>query len=148
DSQGSYTSLFVFVSLPITLGGPPFLFVTGLGGGAGYNRQLVPPTTFDQIPSFFLVEAIDDDSLANDPMAALVSMGQNAPPRRGSFWLAAGVRFNSYVVVHTVAVAYVSLDRGLEIGVLGVSRLQLPPQDGDELVNIELALKARFSAAE
>jgi hypothetical protein len=147
DSAGSYTSLFIFVSLPIPLGGPPFLFVTGLGGGAGYNRELKPPTDFNQIPGFFLVEAIDDDSLANDPMGALVSMASSVPPRRGSFWLAAGVRFNSFVVVNTVAVVYVSLDRGLEVGLLGVSRMQLPA-DGIELVNIELALKARFSAAE
>jgi hypothetical protein len=60
DGQGEYTSLFIFVSLPIPLGGPPFLFVTGLGGGAGYNRQLRPPTDLAQIPSFFLVAAIDD----------------------------------------------------------------------------------------
>ena len=33
----------MFVGLPIVLGGPPCLFVTGLGGGAGYNRRLVPP---------------------------------------------------------------------------------------------------------
>src|SRR5260370_12360768 len=54
DNQGSFTSLFIFVSLPIPLGGPPFLFVTGLGGGAGYNRVLIPPTDINQIPNFFL----------------------------------------------------------------------------------------------
>ena len=43
DAAGAYTSLFVFVALPIVIGGPPYLFVTGLGGGAGYNRRLIPP---------------------------------------------------------------------------------------------------------
>jgi hypothetical protein len=147
DGQGNYTSVFIFVSLPIPLGGPPFLFVTGLGGGAGYNRELQPPTDLNQIPSFFLISAIDDSTLANDPMSALVSMVKFVPPRRGSFWLAAGVRFNSFVVVNSVAVVYVALDRGFEIGVLGVSRMQLPAP-GIELVSIELALKLRFSTAE
>jgi hypothetical protein len=147
DSQGSYTSLFIFVSLPIPLGGPPFLFVTGLGGGLGYNRELIPPTDLSQLPDFFLISAIDDDALSNDPMGALVSMGKAVPPVRGGFWLAAGVRFNSFVVVNTIAVVYVSLDRGFDIGILGLSHMQLPAP-GIELVSIELALKARFSTAE
>ena len=136
----------IFVSLPTTLGGPPYLFVTGLGGGAAYNRELIPPTNINQVPDFFLVSAIDDASLANNPMSALTSMGASVPPQRGGYWLAAGVRFNSFVVVNSVVVAYVALDRGFELGVLGVSRLQLPIED--PLVNIEMALKARFSSAE
>ena len=147
DGQGSYTSLFIFVSLPVSLGGPPFLFVTGLGGGAGYNRELIPPTDLNQVPDFFLVSAIDDDSLSNNPMGALISMGKSVPPKRGGLWLAAGIRFNSFVVVNTVAVVYVALDRGFEIGILGLSHMQLPAP-GIELVSIELALKARFSSAE
>ena len=90
DGQGQYTSMFIFVSLPIPWWSP-FLFVTGLGGGAGYNRELIPPTDLNKVPSFFLVSAIDDTSLANNPMGALVSMVKNVPPRRGSLWLAAGV---------------------------------------------------------
>jgi large repetitive protein len=146
DAFGGYTSMSIFVSLPTTLGGPPYLFVTGLGGGAAYNRELIPPTDINEVPDFFLVSAIDDASLANNPMSALTSMGAFVPPRRGGYWLAAGVRFNSFVVVNSVVVAYVALDRGFELGVLGVSRLQLPMDD--PLVNIEMALKARFSSAE
>jgi large repetitive protein len=146
DAFGGYTSMSIFVSLPTTLGGPPYLFVTGLGGGAAYNRDLIPPTDINKVPDFFLVSAIDDASLANNPMGALTSMGAFVPPRRGGYWLAAGVRFNSFVVVNSVVVAYVALDRGFELGILGVSRLQLPI--GDPLVNIEMALKARFSSAE
>ena len=146
DALGSYTSLFVFVSLPLVLGGPPFFFVTGLGGGMGCNRELqVPP--INQIPDFLLVKALSDSSLANDPMGALTSMAKFIPARRGSFWLAAGVKFDSFVLVHSVAVIYVALDKGFEIGLVGVSRLALPTKDL-AIVNIELALKARFSSAE
>lgn len=147
DGQGSYTSLFIFVSLPFPLGGPPFLFVTGLGGGAGYNRELLQPSDMNQIPNYFLVEAIDNSSLANDPMGALVSMGSFVKPLRGAFWLSAGVRFNSFVVVNCVAVVWVSIDRGFNLGVLGVARMQLPAP-GIELVSIELALLIKYSESE
>jgi hypothetical protein len=147
DGQGSYTSLFIFVSLPIPLGGPPFLYVTGLGGGAGYNRELLQPSDINQLPDYFLVKAIDDSSLANDPLGALVSMGTFVKPLRGAFWLSAGVRFSSFVVVNCVAVVWVSVDRGFNLGAIGVARMQLPAP-GIELVSVELALMIKFSEAE
>ena len=146
DAQGGYTSLFVFVALDIPLGGPPFLFVLGLGGGVGINRELQVPD-ISGVESFVLVAAINDDSLANDPMTALLQMGQLMPPRRGAYWLAAGLRFSTFALVTTTAVVYVALDRGVEIGVLGISRMALPDPD-IALVSIELALKARYSSAE
>ena len=146
DQLGEYTSLFIFVALPITLGGPPCFFVTGLGGGAGINRRLIPPE-ITEVPNFVLVAAIDDSTFANNPMAALKNMATNIPARRGSYWFAAGVRFDSFVLVHSIAVIYVALDKGFEIGLLGVSRMALPTADL-AIVSVELALKARFSTAE
>ncbi len=147
DGPGSYTSVFIFVSLPIVLGGPPYFFVTGLGGGAGINRRLLPPTDINQIPSFLLVAAIDDTTFSNDPMAALKNMAVSIPARRGGYWFAAGIRFDSFVIVHSVAVVYVALDGGFEIGILGVSRMALPTADL-AIASVELALKIRFSTAE
>ncbi|MGH9057697.1 MAG: DUF6603 domain-containing protein [Acidimicrobiales bacterium] len=146
DTQGGYTSLFVFVALDIPLGGPPFLFILGLGGGVGINRELnIPDIT--GVETFVLVEAIDDNSLANDPMTALMQMAQLMPPRRGAYWIAAGLHFSTFALVTTTAVVYVSLDNGVEVGLLGLSRMALPTADV-ALVNIELALKARYSTAE
>jgi hypothetical protein len=151
DQQGDFTSLFVFVGLPMVLGGPPPLFVTGLGGGAGYNRRLIPPAQITDVPRFPLVTAIDD-GVTGDPAGTLVRMGAAMPPQRGSLWLAAGLRFTSFSFVRSVGVLYVSLDRGVEIGVLGVARAAIPPPDAGagslELASVELALKARFSTAE
>ena len=147
DELGEYTSFFVFVSLPIPLGGPPYFFVLGLGGGVGINRALLVPTDMNQIPSFPLVAAIDNSSFANDPMGALRQMGTNIPPRRGGFWLAAGLKFSTFVVVNSTAVIYVALDHGFEVGLLGLSRMALPTEDF-AIAQIELALLARFSTAE
>ena len=146
DAQGGYTSLFIFVALDIPLGGPPFLFVLGLGGGVGINRELIVPD-ITGVETFLLVTAIDDNSLANDPLTALMQMGQLMPPRRGAYWIAAGLRFSTFALVTTTAVVYVSLDRGVEVGVLGISRMALPEPDV-ALISVELALKARYSSSE
>ncbi|HEX5354827.1 MAG TPA: DUF6603 domain-containing protein [Aquabacterium sp.] len=147
DELGEYVSFFVFVSLPIPLGGPPYFFVLGLGGGVGLNRALIPPSDLNLLPSFPLVAAIDNSAFANDPMSALRDMGTSIPPRRGSFWLAAGLKFSTFALVNSTAVLYVALDRGLEIGLLGLSRMSLPSADF-AIAQIELALKARFSTEE
>ncbi len=147
DAEGSFTSLFVFAALCYPLGGPPWLFITGLGGGVGYNRELIVPDSVDDVPGFLLVAAIDDNALANDPMGALTQIGPSMPPKRGAFWLAAGVRFTTFQVVKTTAVVYVALDTGVEVGVLGVSRMCLPDESA-AIVSVELALQARFSTEE
>ncbi len=146
DAAGAYTSLFVFVALPFVIGGPPYLFVTGLGGGAGYNRRLIPPADVTAVAGYPLVTAIDG-GLVSDPMKALDQLGSAMPPKRGSLWLAAGVRFTSFALVETTAVAYVSLDRGIEVGVLGLSRAAIPDKTR-ALAAVELAIKARFSSEE
>ena len=132
----------------VIIGIPPIIEITGLGLGIGYNRELIVPDDLNQIPSFLLVEALDaPDKIADDPMGALLNIRDQIPARRGSFWLAAGLRGTSFVVVHVTAIIYVALDRGLEIGILGVARMALPSDDS-ALVSIELALKVRFSTAE
>lgn len=147
DAQGGYTSLFLFAALLAPLGGPPFAFITGLGGGFGYNRELIVPDDPNQLDSFILVAAMDDDSLANDPLGALMKMSQSIPPRRGAFWLAAGVRLTSFALVNSVVVVSIAIDRGLDIEILGVSRMALPTESA-ALISIELALRARFNTAE
>ncbi|WP_229402300.1 DUF6603 domain-containing protein [Micromonospora okii] len=146
DSLGEYTSLFVFLSVGTPLGGPPYLFVLGLGGGAGYNRRLLVPSDPQAVPAFPLVKAITDGGFAGDggPMAALARMSADIPPARGAFWLAAGVKFSTFGLLNTTAVAYLAVDRSVEVGLLGLMRLALPSADS-AIVNVELALAARYS---
>jgi hypothetical protein len=147
-SGDTYTSLFVFAGVFVAIGIPPIIDISGLGLGVGYNREIIVPTDLDQIPSFLLVEALDrPDQIADDPMGALMNIRSQLPARRGSFWLAVGLRGTSFAIVNVTAVLYVALDRGVEIGLLGVARMALPTDDS-ALVSVELALKVRFSSAE
>lgn len=147
DALGGFTSLFVFASVPAALGGPPFFFVTELAGGFGYNRGLVAPTEPDDVESFPLLAVLDDDSLVADPLRALATIGSAIPPKRGSVWVAAGVEFTTFERLKTRAVLYASLDRALEVGLVGISRMTLPTADA-ALVHVELGLLARYSEAE
>lgn len=148
DAQGDYTSIFGFAGVYIEIGIPPVIEIEALGLGVGYNRELIVPEDVNQVPSFILVKALDDGgALANDPMSALLQIRDSIPAKRGSFWLAVGLHGSTFVFVHVTAIVYVALDRGIEVGVLGVARMALPSDD-TALVNVELALKARYSSAE
>lgn len=148
EGGDTYTSLFVFVAVFATIGIPPIIEISAFGLGIGYNRELVVPDDMNQIPSFVLVAALDDGgALVNDPMTALIHLSTSIPARRGAFWLAVGLRATTFQIVNLIGVLYIALDGGFEIGILGVARMALPSDD-TALVQIELALKARFSTAE
>ncbi len=148
DGGDTYTSLFIFAGVFITIVIAPFFEIEGFGLGIGYNRELQPPTDLNQIPNFILVAALDQGgALANDPMGELMKIRSQIPAKRGSFWLAVGVRGSVFVLVQVTVVVYVVLDKGFEIGILGLAQMALPSDD-TAIVNVELALKARFSTAE
>lgn len=137
-SGDGYTSLFVFGVLDADLGGPPFFYVTGVAAGFGYNRGLLLPG-MDSVTTYPLVEAASDPSKLGasrnpdgswqmpDPAAALAHIDQYVPPQRGAYWLAAGVRFTSFDMVNSTALLAVEFGNQLEIALLGLSAISLPP---------------------
>lgn len=143
-----YTSLAIFGGVFVPIGLTPIINLTGLALGLGYNRRLIVPEDIRRVPDFMLVKALDrPEALANNPMQALFEFHEQVPPARGALWLAAGLRGTSFEIVHITAVLYVALDRGVDVGLLGIARMALPADDA-AVVSIELALKARFSTAE
>lgn len=148
DAEGDFDSFFLFAGLFAVIGVPPLLEIRGLGVGFGYNRRLLVPEEVTKIPDFFLVSALDDPArLTSSPMDVLREVQAQVPARRGSLWFALGFHGTTFVVVHVTAAVYVALDRGVEIGLIGVARMALPTDDS-ALVSIELALKARYSSEE
>ena len=123
DAQGDYTSVFIFAGVFIIIGIPPIIEIEAIGLGVGYNRELIVPDDMNKIPSFILVAALDDGgALANDPMGELMQIRDSIPAKRGSLWLAVGLHGTTFVIVHVTAIVYVALDRGVEIGMIGVAR--------------------------
>src|SRR5690348_16453826 len=77
------------------------------------------------------------------------------PPQRGSYWLAAGLTYSTFELLHTDAMVYGRLAGNVvTVGLLGVCRFiqpsasQQPSAPQSPLVNVELALAAQFSTAD
>lgn len=147
DSSGEYTSLFIYGAVCAPIGGVPAFFVTGIGAGVGINRRLLLPADLNEFPRYPLLQALDRTSPMADPGTALELLRAYFPPARGAFWFAAGIAFNSFTLVDGIVVVAVAIGDGLEINLLGLAKAGLPNPSAP-LVQIELALVARFSSKE
>lgn len=142
ENDDGYASLFIFGALEGKLGGPAFFYVTGLAAGFGYNRGLVLPD-MDGVADFPLVAAASDPKklggLPPNPAKALQGLGSTVPAVRGNYWLAAGVRFTSFDLVNTTALLVVQFGQELEIALLGVSKITLPPPSASGASTVKYA---------
>lgn len=152
---GGTHSFFAFAAFHKELGGPPFFFVTGLAFGLGINRRLLLPP-IEAVHRFPLLRAaIDPDyplarkdlDKGESPLRAMsAEIGAYIAPAVGDMWVAAGVRFRSFGMIESVVLLSVAFGTRVEIGLLGLSRIQVPPQapgkTGAPLIAYaELALK-------
>ena len=62
-------------------------------------------------------------------------------------WVAAGIKFSTFELLKTTALVYVALDRGVEVGLLGLMAAALPTPD-KTIASLELALAARYSTVD
>lgn len=150
-------SLFIYAVLDYPIGGPSFFFVTGLAAGFGYNRGLVVPAV-DQVAQFPLVaEAVGgsaagptgSDSPAQRVAAELAALRSAVPPAIGENFLAIGIKFSSFQMVDSFALLTVAFGQRLEVNLLGLSTMVVPPPVPGEpavtpLAEIQMALKASF----
>lgn len=148
NDEGRYTAFFAYGAIVGPIGGPPAFFLTGIGGGFGINREIVVPDDLSKFDEFVMIKALDPSASApSDPMAEMDSVRVTFPPRKGTFWFAAGISYTSFMIVDGVAVVAVEFGNGFELNIFGLARMALPrPQF--RLVSIEIALVARFSTEE
>lgn len=150
SKKAEYTSIFVYAFIGLPLGGPPFFFVTGLAFGFGINRDFILPD-ISKINQFPLLAVCMDKGTqgavsppANNRSGALEMLqllGTSIPPAPGSYFLVAGIRFESFKIIRTIALAVVKLGHEPEINLLGISSLSLPS------VYAELAFSVQFAPA-
>jgi hypothetical protein len=162
NAAGSYAvisgapSLFVFGIAAGEFGGPPAFFITGFAAGFGVNRKLLLPTP-DQVATFPLIAAAAEGpgfappgaQGAQDALSQLSSGGW-VPPTLGEYWVAAGVKFQSFELVNGFALLTVEFGQELVIALLGVAAMQLPtPADGGPVfAYVEITLEATLVPAE
>lgn len=142
-------SVMAYAVLLKALGGPAFFFVTGLAFGFGANRKLRLPK-IEEVHTFPLIKAAMGAQGFSDLQQLPKQLRGNVSPALGSFWIAAGVKFTSFVMIESFALLSVSFGAEVEIGLLGLSRLSVPPlAPPDKVIACaELALRAVISFGE
>jgi len=158
SALGSYVdlngtvSVMAFAVLLKELGDPTgtgAFVVTGLAFGFGVNRKLtIPPV--EEVQNFPLVQA----AMGKQDLASLAvlpaKLRDYVSPAAGNFWVAAGIKFNSFVVLDSFLLLSVSWGAEIEIGLLGLSRMTVPPlvQPVETIAGAELALRGVIRIAE
>jgi hypothetical protein len=136
-------SVMAYAVLLKALGGPSFFFVTGLAFGFGANRKLRLPN-IEEVHTFPLIKAAMGAQGFSDLQKLPRELRGNISPALGSFWIAAGIKFTSFVMIESFALLSVSFGAEVEVGLLGLSRLSIPPlaPPAQVIASAELALRA------
>ncbi|MEL6153056.1 MAG: DUF6603 domain-containing protein, partial [Bacteroidota bacterium] len=143
-TQQKQSSLFAFAVIDYPLGGPPAFFITGGALGFGYNRALLPPD-INGVSTYPLVEAaLSPEDYRGSLPEVLQKMGSIAPVQLDEYWLAAGIKFTSYELINSFALATVSFGTKLEIVLLGLADIKVPTNDPNPVAEAQLALEARI----
>lgn len=155
-------SLFVFARLDATLGGPPYFIVEGVMGGFGFNRNLQMPN-FDEVMDFPLLAmgASHEADAKNDALSVLEILEGEKPdhagktkkwiePKAGDYWLAAGLKFTSFELVHGELLLLAEFGKDLQFALLGLAWMRLPQgaPDSETYVYVELQLAAVLKPTE
>jgi hypothetical protein len=138
---------FIYLSIDTPLGGPPFLFVTGLAGGFGINSSLVLPT-IDQVAGYPLLPGVapaEQATPAQTIAAVIPALQQTFQPRAGDYWVAAGVAFTSFEMIQAQAVVSVLFGVDLQIGVVGTCAMTFPTGDPYPVAYVEIDVVASFT---
>lgn len=140
-------SFFIYANVDVPLGGPPFLFITGLAGGLGINRSLKLPT-IDEIATYPLLpnNAPQPAGSPSDTIAKVLpelqSIFVNNP---GEYWLAAGIQFTSFEMIDAFVLVTVAFGVDLQIAVLGSCAMTFPKGDPYPVAYVEVDLIASFT---
>ena len=149
-------SIFAFGTLDVPLGGPVFFFVEGLAAGIGVHRKLHMPK-IENLHAFPLITSAGDVASGTqpppdpDPMAQLRNLHDYVSPSLGDYFLAVGLKFNSFRLLHCEAVAIVQFGRHFEIDLVGTGSYAVPPDlpsNVPALAHIQVDILARFAPDE
>jgi len=100
------------------------------------NRLLLLPSDLNMFPSTRYYSAGSQLTMAN-PETALDQLRAYFPADRGAFWFAAGISFNSFSLVDSIAGIGVAIRMGSTVNLIGLARAGLP-NPSFPLVQIEL----------
>ncbi|MCH8620967.1 DUF6603 domain-containing protein [Undibacterium sp. TS12] len=149
--HGNPASFFIYANLQVPLGGPPFLYVSGLAFGFGVNYALNLPT-MATLPGYLLLPGKAPAQPSNAGAAfssVLTQLAGGSNPvvtnQPGQYWVAAGIQFTSFNMVSAFALVTVSFGVSTQIGLLGSCSITLPKGASSPLAYIEIDIVASFT---
>lgn len=141
-------SFFAFLMVSAPIGGSPYLYISGLAGGFGFNRALIVPKA-NKLLEFPLVQgALGTGDLKSDMKAnqALTKMSKYIPPKPSNYWLAAGVAVGSCHIIDAFVMVAGVFGTEFELSVIGVASADVPTGESPELIaHLELGLVGNYN---
>ena len=141
-------AFFIYANLNVPLGGPPFLYVTGLAFGFGVNYGLVLPT-ITTLPTYLLIpgKAPQQGSAQNALSAVITDLtnGSVIINQPGEYWVAAGVQFTSFEMISAFAMITFSFGVEMQVALIGSCSIALPQNVPYALAESEIDLVASFT---
>lgn len=142
---GSYEddSLYAYAVLRAPLGGSPAFFITGFAAGFGYNQSIAIPG-IEHVNTFPMVKAAFGNL---SPEEMLSGMKQICSFSKGCNFIAAGIKFTSFKMVDSFALATITFGKRLEAVLLGLSEIDIPKggRNITPIAHAQLALRAVYT---
>lgn len=145
SESNSEPSLFVYAKTNQPLGGPPYLYVTGLGLGFGINRRFIEPA---------IEEVVEVPLLRNEKPGDILEKLEGGDGKTwivkepGTSWLAVGLNFTSFSLIDSKVLLIGQFGKEFEMLLLGLSEIKFPKDKSTPYVNIEVQLKGVWKPAE
>lgn len=125
--ENSYSSLFAFGYLGITIPLHPAFEIKGMAIGFGLNRTFVLPSV-KEVEHFPLIRIVLNNGLRPDESLKDVfsKLNKYIPAKEGSYMIIIGLRFQSFKIIDTIALVALDIENGLVFNMLGLSTMELP----------------------
>lgn len=137
-------NLFAYAVLAANIGGSPAFFIEGLALGFGYNKKLLMPT-IDNVVSYPLITAATGKISQSEMLSQLNNYIKDECGQR---FLSFGVKFTSFEIANSFVLLAIGLGNNLEIDILGISDVTMPPQCDAPIAHAQLALKASLKVSD
>lgn len=142
--QSTYSSLFAFGYLGLTIPLHPAFEIKGFALGLGLNREFkLPPIS--EIENFPLIQVVQNNGpRPGEGIKEIFSrLNHYIPPKEGAYVIMIGLRFQSFKIIDTIALIALNIENGLVFNMLGLSIMEVP-----EVYRIKFAfsLQADFNS--
>lgn len=142
--QSTYSSLFAFGYLGVTIPLHPAFEIKGFAIGLGLNREFKLPA-ISEIENFPLIQIVKNNGpRPGEGIKEIFSkLNHYIPPKEGAYVIMIGLRFQSFKIIDTIALIALNIENGLVFNMLGLSVMEVP-----EVYRIKFAfsLQADFNS--